>query len=62
MGLFLGSFLAFEKEAYFPTNREIEVFFSYVKFPYRRDDRPTVPFTLEKRTDYHVSRTFYTSC
>lgn len=59
MGLFLGSFLAFKKEAYFPTNREMEFCCSYVKLPYHRDHRPTVPFTW--RTDCHVSRACYTS-
>lgn len=61
MGLFLGSFLAFEKETCFPTNRELELCCSYVKFLYHSDHRPTVPSTLEKRTDYRVSRTFYAS-
>lgn len=34
---------------------------SYVKIPYYRDHTPTLPFTLEKGTDYHVSRPFSAS-
>lgn len=48
MGLFLGSFLAFKQEAYFPTNREMEFCCSYVKLPYHRDHRPTAPFTWRR--------------
>lgn len=48
MGLFFGYFLAFKKEAYFPTNREMEFCCSYYKLPYHRDHRPTVPFTWRR--------------
>lgn len=61
MDLFLGSSIAFERKHIFPLTEKWEFCCSYVKLPYDRDHRPTVPFTLEKRTDHHVARTFYNS-